>query len=64
MIPSGNHVNPHGQQFSGQPRRDSESGGGVLPVGDDEIEVVAIHEVAQVVGHQGAARPAENIANK
>ena len=44
--------------------RDAEAGGGVLGVGDDEIDLMVVDERPDAAPHQLAARPADDVADE
>ena len=64
VIAGGEHIQPHGEQLFGDGRSDAEAAGGVLRVGDGQVDVVGLDDVLQVVGDNPASRRGENIADK
>jgi hypothetical protein len=64
VIAAGHHVHAVLEEVVGQIRRDAESGGGVLDVGDDKIDLMMRDERRKAAPHELASRPADDVADE
>ena len=64
VVSGGLDFNAGLEEFLGQGRSDPETSGGVLDIGDGEIDVVFAHQLGEAFTHNVAPWPAKNVANK
>src|SRR6185437_5242366 len=64
MIAGGQHLASQVEELIGDRRCKAETSGGILRIGDDQIDLMAFHHVLQVVAHNPASCAAEYIANE
>ena len=55
---------PISKRSSANGRRDAETGGRVLSVGENEVDGVLLHQRWKAIFDDGSPRPAENVTNK
>ena len=64
MVAGGENVNTQFEEFLGERRGDAETGGGVLSVGQHEVDGVLLHQSGKALFDDGSSRSAENVADK
>ena len=64
MVAGGDDVDAELEQFLGNLRRDAESAGGILTVGDGEIDGVLLLQLGKPFVNDIPARPAENVSDE
>ena len=64
VVPAGKHIDAVLQQVVRDLRRNPEAGGGVLAVGDHQIDLPLRHEIRQPVVHNLPPRRTHNVSNK
>ena len=64
MVAGGHHVHAQFQEFLGDGRGDTEASGGILRIGDGQIDLVGFDDVLQVVGDNAAPGRRENITDE
>src|SRR6202035_1218344 len=60
MVAGGDHMDVQLKQFLGESGRDAETGGRVLPVGDDEVDGLVADSARQPVFDDGASGASED----
>ena len=60
VIAGGEDVEPVAEQFVGQMRRNAETSGGILGVGNSEVDLLVRHDLAQMLSNDGTARSCES----
>jgi len=64
MVAGGDDIDIQLEQFLGQRWSNSETGGRVLSVGDDEIDGVVANDAGKPIVDDGSSRPSENVADE
>ena len=64
VIAGGNDIDVEFEQFLGEGGRDAESGGGVFPVRDDQVDVSVANDSGQPVFDNGSAGTPKNVADE
>jgi hypothetical protein len=64
VIAAGQHVHAVSEQLVGQRRSNAKSAGGVLPIGDGQMDVLRGHDPAQMPRHQVASGGRKDVADK
>jgi hypothetical protein len=64
VIAGGDDVDAEFEKFLGDLRSDTEAAGGVLAVGDGEIDRVLLPQLGQALVHDGPAWPAKNVSDE
>ena len=64
VVAGGDDIDAEFEQFFGDLRRDAEAAGGVLTVGDGEVNRVLLLQFGQPFMHDGAARTPEDVTDE
>ena len=64
VIAAGENGDAGAEQLLGEARRDAEAGGGVLAIGDDQVQLLVGDHVGQALGDDPAAGRTDNVSDE
>ena len=64
VIAGGDHIDAAGEEFLGDGAGEAEAAGGILAIGDDQIELQRVAQARQFGRHHVAARLADDVAQE